>query len=335
MPGLRLAVCLTALAGCGAPEVSTQDEATETAGGIVRGTTQPTVLALTARQKLAVGALLDRWEGWSNQCTGTLITPTLVATAAHCVEDLRVGDVAFAVGDDAEAPRQSAVAAAIYEHPDYDTYGDAENDFAVLRFTSPFTSADPIAVNCDALPSTLAGKRLQTAGFGETLTDDENTRRYWAAVTVQYVTAYDITTYGAGSGGCYGDSGGPLLASLGGQVRLVGTLSWGDSCGYTDHYARVDSVCAFLRTVPGFSATPAPAPGGSSQTVEGVTFSAAQVTSALALANTATEAKLDVDVGLDSRAARALVAGRPFASLAAVAAAPYVGASALARLRDF
>lgn len=320
---LLMLVC----AACAGEPVGVEDELGQTGDSIVRGTAQPTVLALTARQKLAVGAVLNAWAGWANECTGTLIAPTLVATAAHCVEELRAGELAFAIGDDAAAPKQEHVASAVYRHPGYDPDGDARDDFAVLRFSSPFTGVEPIAASCDAV-SGLTGKRLQTGGYGETLSDEDNSRRYWAAVTVQRVGAYDFTTNGFGSGGCYGDSGGPLLAAIGGEVRLIGTLSWGEQCGDVDHYTRVDSVCAFLKTVPGFGRE------GAGQSVEGVTFSEAQVTATLKLANSATEATLDGPVGLDVRAAKAIVQARPLATLTALAAVPYVGAAALTRLRD-
>ncbi|MEZ4473349.1 MAG: DUF4215 domain-containing protein [bacterium] len=55
----------------------------------------------------------------------------------------------------------------------------------------------------------------------------------------------------------------------------------------------------------------------------------------LDLANYADLATLDDAVGLDARAAQAIVAGRPFASLTALDAAAYVGASAFADLLDY
>lgn len=70
-------------------------------------------------------------------------------------------------------------------------------------------------------------------------------------------------------------------------------------------------------------------------TIETVTFTKTEADAIVALANTASEATLDVDVSLDSRAAKNLVADRPFASLEEVAAVKYVGATALLALRDW
>lgn len=70
-------------------------------------------------------------------------------------------------------------------------------------------------------------------------------------------------------------------------------------------------------------------------TIETVTFTKAQADAIVILANTASQAELDDDVGLDSRAAKNIVADRPFTTLEEVAAVKYVGATALTALRDW
>ena len=69
-------------------------------------------------------------------------------------------------------------------------------------------------------------------------------------------------------------------------------------------------------------------------TFEGVAFSAWQVSIALDLADRADVATLDADVALDSRAAQNIVAARP-STMAALAAVPYVGTSALSKIRAY
>jgi hypothetical protein len=68
-------------------------------------------------------------------------------------------------------------------------------------------------------------------------------------------------------------------------------------------------------------------------TVEGILLTDAEADAVLAAARGATLAELDDDAGLDARAARNIVAARPIADLDALAAVPYVGASAIERLR--
>ena len=55
----------------------------------------------------------------------------------------------------------------------------------------------------------------------------------------------------------------------------------------------------------------------------------------LAVANQASFSELDDEIGLDRRAAEGIVAGRPFDSVAALDAVPFVGATTLARLQVF
>ena len=66
--------------------------------------------------------------------------------------------------------------------------------------------------------------------------------------------------------------------------------------------------------------------------VFGITEGSYAALAILDVANYAALATLDDDVGLDARAAQAIVDGRPFASLTALDAAAYVGASAFADL---
>ena len=69
--------------------------------------------------------------------------------------------------------------------------------------------------------------------------------------------------------------------------------------------------------------------------IEGVPFTLAEATAVLELANSATQALLDDDVGLDARAARAIVAARPIATIQILADVSYVSATALNRMRDW
>ncbi len=72
-----------------------------------------------------------------------------------------------------------------------------------------------------------------------------------------------------------------------------------------------------------------------------VSFSLAEAQGVLAIANGASLEMLDIDIGLDSRAATAIVEGRPFdagsigANMQVLAAASYVGKSALQKLKNF
>lgn len=70
-------------------------------------------------------------------------------------------------------------------------------------------------------------------------------------------------------------------------------------------------------------------------TLEGVPFTLAEAAGVLQLANGASQAALDDDVGLDARAARNIVAARPLATIQLLAAVSYVNGTALQRMKDW
>ncbi len=69
--------------------------------------------------------------------------------------------------------------------------------------------------------------------------------------------------------------------------------------------------------------------------IEGVVLTGAELHGILDLVNRATLEQLDDEAGLDGRAASNIVRSRPLASVEALAAVSYVGASAIEKLRDY
>ncbi len=242
-----------------------EKEPRSTLSRIVNGTESfdPSVVLLSAGQVLAVGALMQRdWRtgNFSIACSATLVTDTVVLTAAHCalgwMGPMRPADLRFAVGTDILAPVYTFEIAEVHANPAYDPRGgdSARGDQAALVLTAPASSLvpelRPIPINRNPLPDSFLDTSVQNAGYGTTSASGaDNTLRWWTVETVTEVTDFDYTVYGGGvSSVCFGDSGGPGMWTFpDGAVRVAGTVSWGDpSCVDYDHFARTDDNLDFL-----------------------------------------------------------------------------------------
>lgn len=212
---------------------------------IVNGTDSwdPEVVDLEDLQALSIGAITMEYEGeWFNVCTATLVSPTVVLTAAHCLLDPETGiqaqpsEVRFVVGEDAQRPLAELQPVRLWTHPRYSLWAEtSRDDVAVMILDQPATELlpgiQPLPVNCDRIaPPTLQGQLVQHVGYGVTdpLTMWElNTRRWWTVEEVVEVSSFEFVVFGWGETGvCFGDSGGPALWTMpDGEVRVIGVAS--------------------------------------------------------------------------------------------------------------
>jgi hypothetical protein len=108
-------------------------------------------------------------------CTGTLIAPTVIVTAAHCIvpnpgqptpTNIRV----FFGRDQLPAnPEDYIPVARAIPNPAYrpNTLGSGE-DAAILLLSSPVTKVKPLALNRKPMSSSMVGKSLTLVGYGNT-----------------------------------------------------------------------------------------------------------------------------------------------------------------------
>ena len=217
-----------------------------------------------------------------SMCTGTLIHPNVVMTAAHCISEERpIVAVGFGeFSEQAGVPEREVPVIDCVQHPDYLINGWPDIGYCSLQSAVTDIQIVPVMAGCETAALQFA-TQVQIIGYGSTfgeVIDGETeasgvgTKRY----TTQWVDdlsleeAYTALTWNTGShSACFGDSGGPAMAQLAdGSWRVFGIGAHlydpgdlpppdqpGNVCGAGAVYTWATSEIAWLEQSSGFDVT--------------------------------------------------------------------------------
>ncbi len=264
---------LLALVGCSSVElVAIDGVGTDSVGKIYGGAAPDQVFqsATVALHQLSGGSVYT-----SPFCSGTLITESVVLTAAHCLDTARRGKrysemspsgLAIYVGEDPSVD----ILSHLYTVTDVEIYSSYDrqgltDDIALIQLSSAVTEATPVPF----LPASLAlsnsdaGVTVNFAGFGQTETGssgvlmqvDGSIGGMGCAVSGcngSGDTATQVSYSQPTSGPCFGDSGGPMFIERSGVAYVAGVTSYGDStCSVYGVSTRPDAFESWINTFAG------------------------------------------------------------------------------------
>lgn len=198
-----------------------------------------------------------------NDCTGTLVHPSVVVFAAHCV--------AFGgqpnqvkLGENHMQPARTVGVDSCAAHPQWQNVapGDNASDIAFCRLSTPVDDVPivPILMGCET-EALQPGAPVTLVGFGEADDGLGYGPKRKVVTDLQMVGNDAAWIGGGGKSSCYGDSGGPAYIQLDdGSWRVFGATSGSATndpgCGQTGIWTLIHVYAPWIENTSGIDITP-------------------------------------------------------------------------------